>query len=262
MKKAILGMVALMVAATSSCWGLGFLVTPPRFEFLLAPGQSQTYQVTVINIDSVNSVRLQAMMMDWSMKTSGQTAYFKPGTLDRSCSSWIDVNPADFVVGPQATQDIRFTVKVPDSTFGSYHSMIFFESQPDTAPQAAIGVVMKAKVGTAIYVTIPGTEVRQAEFIGFSYQRKGYLNHEFKLQVKNTGNVHLRPKGTLTIKNGGGATMATLPLNDEVILPQSQRDLLVPLNQELAPGRYTAVINLDCGTPELLQGETVFEVSK
>jgi P pilus assembly chaperone PapD len=125
-----------------------------------------------------------------------------------------------------------------------------------------IGMMFKARVGSPIYVTVPGTEIKQAELLDFSYKRKGVQSHEFKLQVKNTGNVHLRAKGSLAIRDGSGAAVANLSLNDDVILPQSQRDLLLPLTQALAPGRYTAVINLDCGTPELIQGETAFEVAK
>ena len=261
MKKSILAIFILAMIAGSG-QGLGFMVTPPRSELFLASGQAQTYIITVINRDSVKSVRLKTSAVDWAMKPNGQTTYPKPGTLFQSCSNWIEVNPTEFEIQPNASQDVRYTIKVPDSCFGSYWSIIFFESQPDTAPQAMIGVVMKARIGSTIYVTIPGTEVKQVEVLGFSYQRKGYLKHEFKLQVRNTGNVHLRPKGTLTIKDGAGAVAGTLALNDDVILPQSQRELVLPLAQALAPGRYTAVINLDCGTPELIQGETAFEVVK
>jgi P pilus assembly chaperone PapD len=261
MRRAILT-ISLLAACVGQGWGLGFLVTPPRFELLMTPGQSKTYTLSVVNTDSASTLRLKAMVMDWTMKPNGQTAYPRPGTLFQSCTRWIEVNPAEFEVAPGMEQLVRFTVIVPDSTFGSYWSMIYFESQPDTAQQAMIGIVMKARVGSAVYVTIQGTEVRQAELTGFSYRRKDAGNHEYRLQVKNTGNVHLRPKGSLLIRSADNTAVATLAITDELVLPGAQRDLVLPLAKVLAPGRYTAVINLDCGTPELIQGETAFEVAR
>ncbi|MDI6740311.1 MAG: hypothetical protein QME74_08095 [Candidatus Edwardsbacteria bacterium] len=228
----------------------------------MASGATQTYNISVLNVDSTGPIKLRGYVMDWSMKPNGQLKYSKPGAAPNSCSGWIEINPAEFEILPRTEQVVRYTVKVPDSSFGSYWSILYFESQPDTTQKAMIGLLFKARVGAPVYITVPGTEVKQAELLNFGYKRKGAQTHEFKLQVANTGNVHLRPKGTLAIKDGAGATVATLSLNDEVVLPQSQRDLILPLAKTLAPGRYTAVINLDCGTPELIQGETGFEVVK
>jgi hypothetical protein len=261
MKKSLLIFLMLATAAGSGR-GVGFMVTPPRYDLTLAAGHSQTYTITIVNTDSTKTVRLQAQVLDWTMKPNGQLVYSKSGSLERSCSQWIEVNPTEFEVPPSSNQEARFTVTAPESTFGSYWAMLFFESQADTVSQGAIGVLMKARVGAAIYLTIPGTEVRQVELAGFSYRRKGYRDHEFKLQVKNTGNAYFRPKGKLEIKDSKGIVAATIETSDTVILPGMQRDLILPLNKELPPGRYTSVINLDCGTPELIQGETAFEVVK
>jgi P pilus assembly chaperone PapD len=261
MRKTILTML-FIAGCIADAWAVGFVVTPPRFELSLASGSTQTYNVSVLNVDSTGPVKLRAYLMDWTLKPSGQMIFSKAGTGPYSNAEWIEVNPAEFVVPPRTEQVVRFTVKVPDSSFGSHWSILYFESQPDTNQKAMIGMLFNARIGSPIYVTIPGTEVKQAELLNFTYKRKGYQSHEFKLQVANTGNVYFRSKGTLTIKDGNDATVATLSLNDEVLLPQSKRDLVLPLKQALVPGRYTAVINLDCGTPELIQGETAFEVVK
>lgn len=260
MRKTILSML-LIACFISDAWAVGFVVTPPRFELSLASGATQTYNISVLNVDSTGPVKLRAYLMDWALKPAGQMTVSKAGTVPYSNAEWIEVNPAEFEIPPRAEQVVRFTVRVPDSSFGSRWSILYFESQPDTSQPSMIGMLFKARVGSPIYVTVLGTEVKQAELLDFSYRRKGAQSHEFRLRVANTGNVHLRSKGKLAIMDGG-ATMATLSLNDEVILPQSQRDLVLPLAKVLAPGRYTAVINLDCGTPELIQGETAFEVVK
>jgi len=259
-KSAALFFVLAMIAVSG--YGVGFMVTPPRYDLTMAAGHSQTYTIAIVNTDSIKPVRLQAQVLDWTMKPNGQLVYPKPGTFERGCSRWVEVNPTEFEVPPLANREARFTITVPDSTFGSYWAMLFFESQADTVAQGMIGILMKGRVGAAIYLSIPGTEVKQAELVGFAYQRKGPGDHEFKIQVKNTGNVHVRCKGTLEIKDGAGTVAATAETNDDVVLPGLQRDLVVSLTKQLAPGRYTAVINLDCGTAELLQGETSFEVAK
>ncbi|MCU0607358.1 MAG: hypothetical protein MUF78_08075 [Candidatus Edwardsbacteria bacterium] len=261
MRKAILSLLGF-AGCIAQAWAVGFVLTPPRFEVTLASGATQTYNISVLNVDSTKPVKLRAYLMDWTLKPSGQLAVSKPGTVAYSNAAWIDVNPAEFEVPPRAEQVVRFTVRVPDSSFGSRWSILYFESQPDTTQKAMIGMSFKARVGSPIYVIVPGTEVKQAELVSFAYRRRDGRAHEFALRIANTGNVHLRPKGTLAVKNASGATVATASLSDEVVLPQSQRDLSLPLAQPLAPGRYAAVISLDCDIPELIQGETAFEVAK
>ncbi|MRR09577.1 hypothetical protein EG831_05800 [bacterium] len=261
MRTAILSLL-IFAGCIAHARAVGFVLTPPRFEVTLAPGAAQTYNISVLNVDSTKPVKLRAYLMDWTLKPSGQLAVSKPGTVPYSNAAWIDVNPAEFEVPPRSEQIVRFTVRVPDSSFGSRWSILYFESQPDTTQQAMIGMRFKARVGSPIYITVPGTEVKQAELVGFSYRNTGDQSHDFTLRVANTGNVHLRPRGTLTVKNTAGTTVATASLSDEVVLPQSQRALGVSLTQALPPGRYTAVIEMDCGIPELIQGETAFEVAK
>lgn len=261
MRKAILSML-VFAGCIMHAWAVGFVLTPPRFELSLPAGSAQTYNISVLNVDSTAPVKLRAYLMDWSLKPSGQMSVTRPGSGAYSNAAWIDVNPAEFEVPPRAEQVVRFTVRVPDSSFGSRWSILYFESQPDTTQKAMIGMSFKARVGSPIYVTVPGTEVKQAELVSFAYRRKDRRSHEFKLQVANTGNVFLRPKGTLAVKDAGGTNVATVPVDDRVVLPQSQREFLIPLAQPLAPGRYTAVIEMDCGIPELIQGETAFEVAK
>lgn len=261
-QRSIIGAVAALALAAGNCLGVGFMVTPPRFELTMPAGQTQTYQIAILNTDSTKPVRLQAQVLDWTMKPNGMLVYPKAGSVDKGCGQWIEVNPTEFEVPAGGNQAARFTVTVPDSTFGSYWAMLFFESQADTISPGAIGMLMKARVGTAIYITIPGTEVRQADLVGFSYQRRGYREHEFKLQLINNGNAWFRPKGTLEVRDAMGVTAASVETSDDVVLPGQQRDLVLRVSKGLAPGRYTAVVNLDCGTPELLQGETPFEVVK
>ncbi len=254
--------VSCLLSIVAQAWAVGFIVTPPRFELPLAPGSPQTHTVSVLNIDSTAPVRLRAYLSDWTIKPSGQMSTARPGTLPYSCSDWVEVNPAEFEVAPRAERVVRFTIRVPDSAFGSYWTMLYFESQPDTTRKSMVGLLMKARVGSPIYAVVSGTEIKQAELTGFSYRRRTANSHQFTLQLANTGNVHLRAKGSLAVKDGSGAVAAVLSLSDDVVLPQSRRDIAVTLDQVLAPGRYTAVVELDCGTPELIQGETGFEVAK
>jgi hypothetical protein len=69
----------------------------------------------------------------------------------------------------------------------------------------------------------------------------------FSFIFNNTGNVHVRPKGTITIEHGG-KTVATLPIEDRAVLPNSQRLFKATWDQVVLTGKYTAKLHLVYGS--------------
>ena len=252
----ILGLAVLPLAAR-----VYFVVSPPRFEMTMAPGQSRTETISIINGDSSNPLRLKVSVKGWEKNKNGQTTYFDPAEQVRSCGGWLVINPSEFEIPAGGIETARFTVSVPETVNGSYWAMIFFESQPDTNTKSMVGVRVTGRLGASVYINIDGTLQYQSEMTGFSYKRAGYQNHEFTVGVKNNGNVYFRPKGTLEIKDASGKKIKSADITDDiVILPGALRDIKLLIKQVIPPGRYTANLTIDCGQPELLEGEVSFEV--
>jgi hypothetical protein len=122
-------------------------------------------------------------------------------------------------------------------------------------------VAVAALLAALMFITVDG-EVREAGQIlgatsgskctglvcGFSAPKfldKGPV--PFKFIFTNTGNVHVRPKGSITIFQGK-QKIATLPISDRAVLPNSQRQFDVTWDRVLLSGHYTAKLHLVYGS--------------
>lgn len=241
--------------------GLGFLVTPPRCELSLVPGQSKTETILIVNQDNKAPVRLKVSVKAWDKDKKGKITYYEPAGKSRSCGDWLTVNPSEFEIPASGNTQARFTATVPETANGSYWAIIFFESQPDTTERATVGVRFVGRVGVAVYINIDGTMNFQSQLTSLTYRRAGYQNHEFTVSIKNGGNAYFRPKGTIDIKDPSGKKVASTTIPDDfVVLSNGESDIKIMVKQVIPPGSYTATISLDTGLPELLEGEIGFEV--
>ena len=69
----------------------------------------------------------------------------------------------------------------------------------------------------------------------------------FEIAFKNSGNVHLVPYGTISIRNLFGTTVKTLPVDAYFVLPDSIRYREVKWDEGFSIGRYTANLSLNKG---------------
>jgi hypothetical protein len=259
--KKILSIACLLIITAGPLWSVGFMVSPPRYELIVGAGQNRTEMITIVNQENTQSLRLKVTVKAWEKDEMGRMSYYDPGDKPRSCGNWLAFNPSEFVLPPGGSEKPRFTISVPESAKGSYWAMIFFESQPDTAQKANVGVRMVGRVGVTVYANIYGTLNYQSQLTALNYRRAGYKNHEFTVGIRNDGNSYFRPKGTIVIKDPAGNKVATAEIPDEyVVLPDSDGRVKIVVKQVIAPGQYTATVSLDTGLPELLEGEVGFEV--
>jgi hypothetical protein len=120
------------------------------------------------------------------------------------------------------------TIKPPaDAAFGYYYGVVFSGEAPKANPG---GTTNQLQGATAVLVLLdvqtPG-EKKQLNIVSFSANKKlyEYLPADFTVKVKNSGDIHLSPSGTIFISKGK-KTIATLDVNPAGgnILPSSSRD--------------------------------------
>jgi len=84
--------------------------------------------------------------------------------------------------------------------------------------------------------------------------------------LTNTGRVHVRTKGVMTIYDGSGAVVRQIDLPSAPVLPESERDVAIPTGGDqdppLAPGSYRVEVKIDVGLRALLVGETVLTIAR
>lgn len=234
-------------------------VSPIRVEHLVKQGEKGTDMISVTN-DGTAATRLKVSIEDWTLSKDGNPMFMKAENSRYSCVEWIRINPVDFRLAPGETKEVRYTIAVPQETEdGGYRAAIIFETVPDVTPGEKIKrVFLKGRIVTILYELVgkPAPE-------GYSNGLKAELKKEgidFILTLQNTGKVHYRTKGAVTVKDSNGNKAFEVELPDVPVLPESEREVKVSYDKSIPKGKYTATAVVDIGKKELIGAETTFEI--
>ena len=113
---------------------------------------------------------------------------------------------------------------------------------------------LNARIGVILYNRV-GTLPTMAEITGQQVvpdpANPGQL--AVRLTLKNSGSCHYRFRGETLVQDAEGKVLQTLTIGDAVVLPLSEREVLVPLAGPPPTGGYTVTSRLDVGLKELLE---------
>lgn len=164
------------------------------------------------------------------MKFSAEGDDGKPKLEDRGANDdyfdWVTFSENQFVAQPGEWKEIKMTIRVPkDAAFGYYYAVTF--SRAGKESQNSQETSVKGATATLVLLEVDSNDANpQLELESFTSDKKSYefLPVTFTVKVKNSGNIHLAPHGTIFIKQGS-RTVATIPVNESggIILPDSSR---------------------------------------
>jgi len=205
-----------------------FNVTTSPLPVLLSakPGQTVSTALRVQNSGKdavIFKVGLQ------KFKANGDSG--KPVILKREAGDdyfdWVSFDKPTFEADPNVWNEVKMTIKVPsDAAFGYYYAVTFSQAGTPAKPTSTAASINGA---TAILVLLDVQakgEKKQLDISSFSADKKfyEYLPASFNVTVHNSGNIHLRPGGSIFITRGK-STVATLDVNGPGgnVLPSSSR---------------------------------------
>ncbi len=124
---------------------------------------------------------------------------------------------------------------------------------------------MSQEIAPVILVKIAGDVEEIAEIEEFTTEQSLYSNENtvtFISRLKNTGSVHFKPKGVITVKNMWGNQVAELELDRRNVLPDSIRQITTDWQPEgFTMGRYSATLSVVYGdADEIRVSETSFVI--
>jgi hypothetical protein len=220
---------------------LGYFVYP------LAAGGSTSGTVIVSNVGTASgTVKLYAA--DATTGSTSGTVYRTDRRPD-AAGSWLELASSSLTLAPGAHATVPFAVRVPTGAQpGQWVGGIVAESPESTSGQATgakgslrIRVRNLTIIGVEVDVPGPGR-------LGFRIGRvrtggsRGY--QQLIVPVAATGDLLSRPTGTVTVAGANGKTVQRLRYSMDTFLPQTAIDYPLLLHTALAPGRYTATIEL------------------
>jgi hypothetical protein len=169
-------------------------VNPPRQEFVLGLGEKAQGHVTVSN-ETQDSLEVTPSEKTW---------FLLPENAPLGVEEWLSFDQEPFVLKPDEKREIPFTVSVPAASTrtlqGFLVGMLSFVGNPEGQ-----AVMVNTMISVSVYVTIRGTERPAWTVPSLKMSRDGDIVQAI-FTVKNTGNVHLRPQGSVELFDKKGRT--------------------------------------------------------
>lgn len=179
---------------------------------------------------------------------------------------WLSTIP-EVTLEPNEQQVVNVTLNVPDNASpGGHYGVIRFTGTPPEVDTSAVS--LSASIGSLILVRVSGDVSEQANIAELYTSSDGEKRSLFEYgpvtintRFENTGNVHVQPTGTITVRNMFGQVIESFEFNPNRgnVLPKSIRRFENTLNKELLFGKYTVQADIVYGnTATIVSSSTSF----
>jgi hypothetical protein len=111
-------------------------------------------------------------------------------------------------------------------------------------------MILSGKIAAAVYVKVGKVEP-MAQVLDLKFLKDKDACYAV-LVIKNPGKTHFRTEGGVEVFDPSGRKTLRAEIPNEVVLPESQREVRCQFQGLLASGTYKAVCRLDIGRAELL----------
>lgn len=219
-----------------------YTISPPTVSQKLDPGQTAEGTLKVIN-DTDHDLTFTATVKDFIVENNIGTPVFLPNnSLSNiySAAAWIGVTPDTFTIKSHAKQDLNYFIQVPKNARPGGHYAAVLYSPATNVKVEGTGATVNTQAGSLFYVTVNGPVKESAsvtKFFANAFQEYGPV--KISSQIKNSGDLHIRPNGYVTVSDMLGRK-AVLPLSEFNIFPQAARDYENQFGGNLMIGRFKA----------------------
>ncbi len=268
-KNLILFFVLALVFNCTPLLGVSWSVIPMGFNFNPAPGDTITKVLTVRNSGNIEE-ELVIYIRDIQYNTEGNGKELEPGNIDRGMAKWAKIYPEKIIIKGGENKQVRFTLIVPEKIEpGSYWANMYAESvnNPTLMSKSEVegkivSIFSNIRYKINLNTTIKGDIIKSGEITNVKVI---FNDNDTTLVVNttfvNTGNLILRCKGTVEIRDEMGETIETISLEGFKTYPECIRIINKIMPSSLKPGEYSALVVIDYGGEFLVAGETFFEIS-
>ncbi len=245
--------------------GQGLEISPPLVDIKADPGQVIKTQLKVRNVTKETLV-VEAEYNDFV--ASGEDGSPKILLKDEeqspySIKDWLSTIPTA-TLAPRQQQTFDVTITVPkDASPGGHYGVVRYTGTPADAQGS--GVSLSASIGTLMLVRVSGDVQESAKITELFSSRDGKKRTLFEYgpigivtKIENTGNVHIKPKGTIRVSNMFGKTVQDSQLNSSGgnVLPKSTRKFSQQLNKKLLFGKYKIQADVTYGEENKIISQT------
>lgn len=220
----LLALGAALLPGAVMAQGFSVLVSPPRFEAAVKPGETYRNVIEITNV-SAEPGRYRLRTADWSLDADG-SAVFTTELAPGSCRPWVGIEAPEIAVPGNGKRRYRFEIAVPaDAPAGQCRFAILLEGEPE-AVNGSVPVPVAGRIGIIVYATVgdaaPRLEIAGHEVREISGQRLPVL------LVRNAGNAHGRLEGLVDGTDASGRRYSFLPSNLPILAGETRAIVLAP----------------------------------
>lgn len=226
-------------------------VSPPTQNFKAKPGKQVNANVKVRN-ESDDAVTLKAAFKDFLVLDDiGTPRMVEEEVSGRwSLSSWIVVSPTEVTVQAHSSKIFDLVILVPqDALPGGHYASVYFSPIGGALAPGQSGTGVETKLASLITLIVEGPVTEMA------YIRKFFAPRFFEYgpvtittQIENQSDLDITPKGTISVKNLLGKTVANFKMEERRIFPYAIRSFSNSIDKKWLLGRYQATLNAAYGT--------------
>lgn len=237
----------------------GLEISPALVELNAEPGKTYTLKIKVTNVTVTKLTYTTAINDFTSQGEAGSPRILIDSTLPASASvtGWISAL-SGFTLDSRESRTLEATVNVPaDAEPGGHYGVIRFSGRAPELEDSGVG--LSASAGMLVLIRVAGDITESASIAEFFTAKKGDQTSlfeaapiEFVTRIKNDGNIHVKPVGTIEVTDMFGNLTGTVSVNGDTksnVLPDSIRRFETSLNPDgWMFGAYTANLTLGYGT--------------
>lgn len=197
-------------------------VSPTFVELSAKPGTTVTQSVRLRNNTNAQVTLVPEIKIMGGDETGELTIKDTP----EEHLSWLTVENEQITLPSNEWVTVPFTIQIPENAaFGYYWALTFTAAN---ASSTTTGTTLNASIAVPVLLTVDKegakTEGKLLDFKTDSFYYE-YPPVTFVTQFQNLGNVHIRPRGNIFIKDFLGRTVGTLTINEAQggILPTLKR---------------------------------------
>lgn len=225
--------------------GRTITITPPSLTLSVKPGDKSEGRLGLIN-DSSEDILFSVYVFDMIVTDNHGTPEILPsGTIQNnkySASSWMGVDNPTLLVKANSRADINYYVQVPlDAGPGGHYAAVLYRPKRIETTKGS-GAAINEQLATLVYFDVAGSIKESATVKSFKapfFSEYGPV--KLTAEVTNSGDTHIQPVGSMSVKNMLGKVIATKDIPDGRIFPGGiSRIYEQALGKKWMLGRYEA----------------------
>jgi hypothetical protein len=194
----------------------------------VVPGTSVTSQIKVKN-DGIGTENIKVSLMKFKADEKTGTPMLAEREAGDDFFDWVSFSDDTFPLPVNEWKTVTATFNIPKTaSFGYYYAIVFSRAEENVSKGDGQTVITGGTATLVLLEAMVPDAKREVMVESFIADKKIYefLPATFTVKLRNTGNVHIAPRGNIFINSGDKKDVAILEINPSKgsILPNSPRE--------------------------------------